>query len=162
MRLSVLAFACILLVCAPPVRAALECTPDTPHATLHADFEREFAALYAADRLRQDEHKRELDGMIARIDAQRGWRQVEKDAVLTTLAQSPEILEQETLKHDLGTRLNAALEAMERNEGDACMHAREVLSLFAQGLEANEKQWSHMRTTLQTRIDAHADTGASR
>ena len=162
MRFFVLAFACALLACAPPASAALECSPGTPHAKLHADFEREFAALYAADRLRQDEHKRVLDGMIARIDARRGWSEAEKDAFMTALAQSPEILEQETLKHDLGARLHTALEAMERNEGDACTHAREVLSLFAQGLDANEKQWSHMRTTIQTRIDAQAGTEASR
>ena len=156
MRRFVLAFACVLLACAPPVSAALECTPDTPHATLRADFEREFAALYAADRLRQDEHKRVLDGMIARIDAQRGWSQTEKDAFLAALAQRPEILEQETLKHDLGTRLNAALDAMERGEGDACAHAREVLSLFAQGLDANETQWMHMRRIVGERLAAGA------
>lgn len=147
---------------AAPVPAAFECAAGEPYSALRADFEREFEAIHAADRLRQDEHRRTLDGMIADIDAKRGWGEAGKVEFLTALAQSPEFLEQEAVKRDLAQRLNAALEAMERGEGDACAHAREVLSLFVQGLEANETQWSHMRRTIGAKVGAQIDAAAPR
>jgi len=154
MRPILLALAFALLARANPASAAFECAAGTPHAALRADFEREFEAIHAADRRRQDEHRRALDDMIAGIDAKRGWSEAEKSESLAALARSPEFLEQESVKRDLGRRLNAALEAMERDEGDACAHAREALSLFVQGLDANEKQWSHMRRTIGEKAGA--------
>jgi hypothetical protein len=162
MRPILLALAFALLAWATPVSAAFECAAGAPYSALRADFEREFEAIRAADGLRQDEHRRALDGMIAEIDAKRGWGEAGKVEFLTTLMQSPEFLEQEAVKRDLAQRVSAALDAMERGEGDACAHARETLSLFVQGLDANEKQWSHMRRTIGAKVDAKTEAAAPR
>jgi hypothetical protein len=142
-----------LLACALPASAAFECTPGQPVAAIRTEFEREFQAIADADRKRQDEHRAALDALIDEIDAKRGWSEREKNDFLMALARNPEFETQEVAKRELGERLNAAIEAMERG-GDACAHAREALSLFVQGLDANEKQWTFMRKTIGERAAA--------
>lgn len=143
-----------LLACALPASAAFECMPGQPVAAVRAGFEREFQNITEADRRHQQEQGAALDALIAEIDAKDGWKQGGKEEFLMSLLGAPEFQAQESIKRDLGERMNAALDAMERGEGDACAHAREALSLFVQGLDANEKQWTFMRKAIGERTAA--------
>lgn len=142
-----------LLACALPASAAFECTPEQPAAAVRAEFEREFQDIVEADRKRQDEHRTALDALLAEIDAKSRWSEQERNDFLMSIVRSPEFEAPEATKRELGERLNAAIEAVERGE-DACANAREALSLFVQGLDANELQWAFMRKTIGERAAA--------
>lgn len=155
MRLSAIFAGCALLLCAGlctrTASAAFDCVSGQPYATIRDDFEREFDRLLADDRRDKDADGKALDAIIERLDADEHWRRHEKSVFLDALMRSPEFVAQEDIKRDLARRLDVALDAMEHDRGDACVHAQEALTLFQQGLAANEAQWTHMRKALETR-----------